>query len=127
MTTAPTFDQDVLDRLRAIEEVDIETTRRSGDMRSTTIWVVTDGSDVFARSVRGERGRWYQDLVARPAGRLRLGEEPIGVRAVSATDDATVGLVSELLEAKYGRRHRASTDSMLQPQTLSTTLRLEPG
>ncbi len=127
MTTAPTFGQDVLDQLRAIEEVDIETTRRSGDRRSTIIWVVTDGRDVFVRSVRGDRGRWYQDLVARPAGRLRLGQEAIAIRAVPATDDATVGLVSELLEAKYGTRHRASTDSMLQPETLSTTLRIEPG
>ncbi|MGI8657787.1 MAG: nitroreductase/quinone reductase family protein [Candidatus Limnocylindria bacterium] len=127
MATEPAFDQEILDQLQAIEEVDIETTRRSGDVRSTIIWVVAEGSDVFVRSVRGERGRWYQDLVARPAGHLRLGQESIAVRAIPATDDATVGHVSELLEAKYGTRHRASTDSMLQPETLSTTLRLEPG
>ena len=105
--------------------VDIETVRQSGAHRRTVIWIVTDRSDVYVRSVRGTRGRWYRDLLERPDGVLHVGTEAVAVRAVRASDAASVELVSDLLRMKY-RRQRASTASMLQPHTFETTLRLEP-
>jgi len=121
-----TFEPDLVERFNASDEVVIETSTGSGERRLTTIWIVTDGTDAFVRSVRGSRGRWYRDLVVTPTGAVRIGSDRVEVRATAASDPASVALVSELLRAKYGRRWRASTHAMLQPDTLETTLRLDP-
>jgi hypothetical protein len=119
------FEEALTERIDGTQIVEIETVRRSGDHRRTAVWVVTDGRDVYVRSVRGTRGRWYVDFVERPEGMLHVGDESVPVRAVAATDPASVELVSDLFRMKY-RRQRASTESMIQPKTLETTLRLEP-
>ena len=119
------WDADLLARIRDAKEVVIETQRASGEARRAIIWVVADDRDAYVRSVRGDDGWWYRDVVARPAATLELDGERIAVRAVPATDPASVEHVSELLRAKY-HRQAASTASMLQPQTLHTTLRLDP-
>jgi hypothetical protein len=48
------------------------------------------------------------------------------VRAVPVTDDATIAAVSEAYREKYGRTSPGSTRAMVQPETLPTTLELEP-
>jgi hypothetical protein len=42
------------------------------------------------------------------------------------TDEPMVGAVSEAYRIKYGRTSPGSTQAMLQPETLPTTLKLEP-
>lgn len=120
MPRRPAFDAKTLERLARVEEVDIET--KGG--RLTTIWVILVGTEVYVRSVRGERGRWYQRLKRNPLGALRVGRSRIAVRATLADDAETVLAVSFALQQKY--RDSASLQSMLRPQTLRTTLRLEP-
>ena len=120
------FDEMTLGRFRDVEEVAIETTRADGTPRRTIIWIVADDEDAYVRSVRGDRGRWYRDLVARPTGALLPDGDRIEVEAHAATDEASIELVSRLLREKYGRASRASTESMLVPETLHTTLRLGP-
>ncbi|MBA2265407.1 MAG: DUF2255 family protein [Chloroflexi bacterium] len=120
------FDAATLERFRAAEEVEIETVSTSGAARRAVIWIVANDRDAYVRSVRGDRGRWYRDLRERPSGAILVDGERIAVRVAPAGDGASVELVSELLRAKYGRRSRASTASMLLPETLPTTLRLEP-
>jgi hypothetical protein len=119
------FDQAVIDRCNATHEVDIETVRRAGRPRRTTIWIVTDGSDVYVRSVRGSQGHWYRELTATQHGVLHIGSDRFAVRARRADDPETIDLVGDLFRAKYGPASR-STQAMLQPKTLETTLRLEP-
>lgn len=121
-----TFDAGTLSRLREARDVAIETTSPAGVIHQAIIWIVADERDAYIRSVRGERGRWYRELRDRSEGALLIGEERIPVRAVAAVDPDSIELVSYLFEAKYGRRSRASTQSMLLPETLPTTLRLEP-
>jgi hypothetical protein len=127
MTSASqnTFDPALIERVNATNEVDIETTRRSGKTGRATIWILTDGSAVYVRSVKGPDGRWFQDLVARPDGAIHIGRERIPIRAVLANDPSTIEHVSDLFRAKYGR-YRASTEAMLQLHTLETTMRLDP-
>lgn len=108
------------------DEIVIETIRSSGEPRRTVIWIVTDGADAYVRSVNGRRGRWFQDLQERPEAFITVGAERIPAEAYPATDDATVELVSDLFRAKYGQTSRRSTASMLEPETLDTTLRLDP-
>lgn len=122
----PGWDQALLRRLAEAREIVIETERRSGERRRTIIWIVADDHAAYVRSVRGDDGWWYRDVLARPNATLALGAEGVRVRAVPASDAEAVELVSGLLREKYGRTQRASTAAMLQPHTLPTTLRLDP-
>lgn len=116
---------DLLSRIAETVEVVIETERASGERRRTVIWIVADDREAYVRSVRGDDGWWYRDLLARPTATLDVSGERVAVRAVSAADAESIEHVSELLRTKY-HRQAASTAAMLQPHTLHTTLRLDP-
>jgi hypothetical protein len=62
-----TLPPDVLARLDKVREIEIETTRKSGEHRRTIIWIVVDGDDVFVRSEYGNDGWWYRDITQRPS------------------------------------------------------------
>lgn len=122
------FPPDVLAAIAEREEIELETTRRSGATRKTIIWIVAHGPHVFVRSVRGEKGRWYQELLADPEATLHFRGKPklppVAVRGVHAPDAESVAACSKALEAKY-RRYGGSLEAMLQPDVLPTTVRLE--
>jgi hypothetical protein len=121
------FDSDTLRLIDGAREVRIETSRdEDAPAHRTTIWVVTMDGSVFVRSVRGGKGRWYREVSANPAAALHVGDDRIPVRAVPVTDHATIAAVSEAYREKYGRTSPGSTRAMVQPDTLPTTLRLEP-
>lgn len=88
--------------------------------------MVTVDGDVFVRSVQGEESRWYQRITANPETTLHAGERRIPVSAFPATDEPTVEKVSAAYRSKYGRTSPGSTQAMVRPGILSTTLRLEP-
>ncbi len=118
------FPRDVLDLLDAEEEIEIETVSADNEAHRAIIWIVVDGDDVFVRSVRGPRGRWFRELSATSTAVVHARGRRIPVRAVPATDSDSVKRCSDALVRKYppGR----SVDSMLVPDTLPTTLRLQP-
>jgi hypothetical protein len=119
------FEADVLELLDREREVDVETTGLDGWRQRTTIWVVVEGDDVFVRSWRGERGRWYRAAVARPAEvALVATGRRIPVHAVQAADAESVSRCSAALERKYAGD--PSTPAMVAEEVLATTLRLEP-
>jgi hypothetical protein len=121
------FAPDTLDQLRNAREIDIETTRKTGEKARTTIWVVVDGEDVFVRSEYGDDGWWYRHLQARPDGVVHVrGRQaaPIAVRAAHADDPDSIERCSQAIRAKYGSGR--SVDMMTRPEVLHATLRLEP-
>lgn len=119
------FDAATLRQIEAAYEVDIETRRPDGSARQTTIWAVVDGDDVYVRSVRGDRGYWYQAAVDRPADvNLVVDGKRIAARAVVASEDAVIERCSRGLSRKY--RDDPELPSMLRPGVLATTIRLEP-
>jgi hypothetical protein len=121
------FDDETLGRLGEAREVRIETRRGDGaPVHRTTIWVVTVDGAVFVRSVRGERGRWYREVRTNPTAALHVGDDRIPVHAVPVSDEATIEAVNRAYQEKYGRSSPGSTRAMLRPETLPTTLRLEP-
>ena len=124
--TRDTFSPNLIEALNTTDEVDIETVSPSGKSRRTTIWIVTDGADAYVRSERGTAGQWYRNLVETPTGALHVGSERVAIHATHAADPASVELVSELFREKYGKRFRGSTQAMLQPDTLESTLRIDP-
>jgi hypothetical protein len=125
------FPPDLLAALAEREEVEIETaapSRGADATRRTIVWIVVDGSDVYVRSVRGNQGRWYQELLADPKAVLHFRGKPklapVAVRGVHARDADSVARCSRALEAKYARD--PALKPMLRPDTLATTFRLEP-
>ena len=121
------FDPEILRLLDRTKEVRIET-RRDGDSpeHRTIIWVVVVEDEVFVRSVRGAKGRWYREISSNPEGALHVEEDRIPVRAAPATDGATVDAVSAAFRSKYQQSSPASTEAMVRPETLPTTLKLSP-
>jgi hypothetical protein len=119
------FEVGFVDAVDVAQLVEIETRRRSGETVRTVIWAVVDGGHLYVRSVRADAGAWYRRVRANPAGVLHVGGAAAAVRAVPVDDPAEVERVSEALRRKYAG-HGRSLDNMLLPETLPTTLRLEP-
>jgi hypothetical protein len=121
------FDAETLRLLDDNREVKIETRRDAeSPEHRTIIWVVVVEGEVFVRSVRGPRGRWYREISLNPKGALYVENNRLPVRAAHATDDTTVDAVSDAIRSKYGEISPKSTASMVRPDTLPTTLKLSP-
>jgi hypothetical protein len=106
-------------------EVDIETSRgEDSPTHRTTIWAVVDDGNVYVRSLRGTRGRWYRELMATGDAVIHVDGDSYPVRAVQAADDESIERTSKGFRRKYGKSR--SLDSMLEDDTLETTVRLEP-
>ena len=110
--------------LEAAEEIAIET-RRAADapVHRTTIWPVVEEGEVYVRSLRGDSGRWYRDIIANPDAVVHVAGESIPVRAVHAPDAQSVGRASAGLQRKYA--DSPYLESMLVDEILETTVRLE--
>jgi hypothetical protein len=121
------FDLETLHLLDETEEVYIETSRDADSReRRTIIWTVVVGNEVFVRSVRGRKGRWYQRISAHPEGALLVGDTRIPVHAAAATDDVTVDAVSEAFRGKYEEAWPGPTAGIVRSEVLPTTLKLSP-
>jgi hypothetical protein len=118
------FAGDDLALLDKAEEVKIETQAPGRDARRTTIWVVVDRDEVYVRSVRGERGRWYRDCVANPTIALIVQGKRLVATAIPANDPDSIERVSGALKRKY--TGDPGLAPMLKPEIVDETLRLEP-
>ena len=107
--------------LHSTDEVDMET--RPG--RQVPIWIVVDGDQVYVRSVRGPKGLWWQRLSGGGTAHLHAGGKSWQVRG-DPVSDAQVQRVSDAITSKYQRRWPGPTAAMLRPETLPTTLRIQP-
>jgi len=116
------FDQATLRNLHDCKEVAIRTAKRPAS--AVTIWVVVSGADVFVRSVRGANGRWYRDLANGGPATLEFNGEQLAVEAVAATDAGSIERASQEFLSKY--RSSPYAASIVRPDVLDTTLRLDP-
>ncbi|MBM4407416.1 MAG: DUF2255 family protein [Chloroflexi bacterium] len=111
--------------LEIAREVRIEThAPRGGDVHSTIVWVVVDGGEVFVRSVRGERGRWYREAMAHHNVTVDDDGRRLETVAIPAADPETIRRVDAAINRKYANDPGHS--SMLTPEAQKATLRLEP-
>ena len=116
------FDAATLDFLRSADEVGIRTGKRPD--RGVVIWAVVVGDAAFVRSVRGPAGKWYKALAADGRATLEINGRLVPVRAIAVSDAPTLAAVSAAYLQKYASSPYAQ--SMVKPETLPTTLRLEP-
>jgi len=116
------FDADTLRELCDIREVAIRTEKHPAT--AVIIWVVVADEEVFVRSVRGSKGRWYRDLAAGGPATLEFAGRRLAVQAIPASDPAAAGRASR----EYLRKYQPSpyAQQMVRSEVLPTTLRLEP-
>ena len=126
MKKAAGFPDLLLTRIDVAKEVDIETFQQgpAGKTHKVTIWIVVHDGAPYVRSVRGKKGRWYRELVARKHGVLHVGTRKVPVRPAAVAEPELIDQVSAALWRKYPRS--PSLFSMLRLVTLDTTLRLDP-
>src|SRR5215467_3651898 len=96
------FDAETLSVLRNQQEVAIRTEKHPED--AIVIWVVVADGEVFVRSVRGARGRWYRDLAAGGPASLEYSGRGLLVQAIPVSDPAAV----ERASREYLRKYRTS-------------------
>lgn len=117
---------DELDRIAAVDEVDIAPRRADGSLRQpTTIWVVRDGDDLFVRSWHGMEGHWWRSASASHTGRITADGMEMDVTFSDAGDPDVNDRVDAAYRAKYGR-HSDYVEPMVADQARATTLRLAP-
>jgi hypothetical protein len=116
------FDADTLRELRDLQEVAIRTEKHPGS--AVVIWVVVADDEVFLRSVRGSKGRWYRDLATGGSATLEFAGRRLAVQALPASDTASITRASD----EYLRKYQPSpyAQSIVRAEVLPTTLRLEP-
>ena len=119
------FPADVVARLDAAEEVEIETRSPKGTRHSVPIWITVVDGVPYVRSVRGPKGRWYRELLASGEGAVLVGGKRVPVKATHDSSAAAIEAVSGALRKKYPRSGQ-SLASMLRPDVLDTTIRLDP-
>ena len=122
METAFTSEQ--LERIGQEGEVRIETRSAAGAVHRTIIWIVVEGGEVFVRSVKGPRGRWYRELLAARTGAILIGRDRIEVSAERTPDEESVERTTRALQQKYAAD--PALRSMVRQDTLETTVRLRP-
>jgi hypothetical protein len=123
MAATPT---DLLRKLAASEEIEIETRRDpKSPVHRTTIWIVPTEKGVYIRS-GSVKGRWYREALANRNVTIRVGRRKVGVRVQPANDRSVVRAVNAAYRAKYGETWPDSARSMVRISRLHTTLRLIP-
>jgi hypothetical protein len=115
------FPPETLHELRDRHEVAIRTEKHPDS--AITIWVVVSDGEVLVRSVRGTKGRWYRDLASGPAT-LEFNGQRLAVQAVPATDADSIERATREFLSKY--RSSPYAESIVRPEVLETTLRIEP-
>lgn len=116
------FDAATLAALRAVQEVRICTTRQPE--LAVIIWVVVADDQVFVRSVKGAKGRWYRTVSADGSATLELDGRRFAVHVTPVTDPAAIERASRKYLVKYATSPYAQ--SMVRADVLGTTMRLRP-
>ncbi|HEY3909387.1 MAG TPA: DUF2255 family protein [Stellaceae bacterium] len=108
--------------LRDVREIAIRTEKHPKS--AVVIWVVVADDDIFVRSVRGAKGRWYRDLAAGGPAMPELAGRRLAVQAIPVGDPDAIARASR----EYLRKYRTSpyAPAMVKAEVLPTTLRLEP-
>jgi hypothetical protein len=113
-----------LRHLADVDEIDINSRRRDGSSKATTVWVVRVGDDVFVRSMYGPGSGWYRRLRANPDAEVRDDGHEHPVHAEPVGDERTVGEVTRAYASKYS--NSPYVDALLNDRAASATLRLQP-
>ena len=101
--------------------IEIITHDEDGELRETSIWIVTEGDHGY---VRTNDSRWLANIRRGSGVALRLGEQEFAVSAREPNDSALSARVEEQFKQKYGFMQRVmSAFRMREPTLLELTAR----
>ena len=117
-----TFEDETLRALRDAHEIAIRTEKHPAS--AIVIWIAVADEEVFVRSARGAKGRWYRDLLTDPRTTLEVVGRRLAVQAIATSDPQSIDRASRAYLRKYEPSPYAQ--SIVKADFLPTTLRLEP-
>lgn len=121
------FGQADLDRLHTVPEIRIAPDRDDGKPgKPVIIWVVVVDGQPYVRSVRGEQGKWYQQVLRSRRATLQVEGARLSVVAEPVTDGAQNQRASDAFRAKYAQRWPGPTAGIVRPAVTRATFRLTP-
>ena len=124
--TATAWTPDELVRVGGAEELKVASYRRDGSLRPyVTIWVVRAGDDIYIRSAYGPQNPWFVRAQASGVGRIRAGGVERDVTFAEPAADAHTA-IDAAYHAKYDRYGPRIVGTVVGPQVVATTFRLEP-
>jgi hypothetical protein len=114
-----------LEQIAVAPEIEVSALREDGALtKPVTIWAVRVEGELYARSVRGDAGRWYRAAGRRHEGRIEAGDVAVDV----AFEDASHHLDDEL-DAAYKEKYgypSDDVDSIITATAQATTTRIVP-
>lgn len=114
-----------IDAFRA-DELTIATRRSDGSLRKgVIIWMVTFGSDLYIRAVKGVDGPWFRGAVSTHSAEVTVGNKSWST-ALEEMGDANAAEIDAAYLAKYSKYPSQYVDSVLTPGSIAATLRVVP-
>ncbi|MEF3405376.1 DUF2255 family protein [Agromyces sp. CCNWLW203] len=115
-----------IERVGDADELQIASHRADGSLRPyVTIWVVRVGDEVFVRSAYGPGNPWFRRAQLSGSGRIRAGGVERDVTFSEPSADVHEA-VDAAYHAKYDRYGAQIVGTVVGPQVVATTLRLDP-
>ena len=111
----PALPPDAIEMLDRTREVHV-----AAPGKRVPIWAVVVDGEAYVRSYRGERGAWYRRALRE--GRVEIEGVEAGVEP--ERDPELNARISQAFRSKYGERSAGSTEAMVAPDVVATTLRL---
>jgi hypothetical protein len=116
------------DEVRAIGEIEeVSVAPLAGDgtpLQAVTMWAVTNGSEVFVRSVRGKKGRWFRRVTETGRAVFDAGDisREVTFAQVNEVKNQTVTDAYNAKYAQYGPERQA----MVEGDSVEATLQVVP-
>jgi len=116
------------EEVRAIGDVEeVRVAPLAGDgtpLQSVTMWAVTNGSEVFVRSVRGTKARWYRRVTETGRAVFEAADisREVAFEQVNEIKNQAVTDAYNTKYARYGRERQA----MVEGDSVAATLRVVP-
>ena len=121
-----TWTSDELNKIGRAEELQLQSLRRDGTLRSpVTMWVVRIGDEIFVRAVYGRSSPWFRGVLTRHAGRIRAGWVEKEVTFVEESDPGLNDKIDAAYLAKYAR-YPQYVAPMVTPEVRAATIKLVP-
>jgi hypothetical protein len=122
-----TWTEEELTKIGTAEELELESRRGDGTLRSpVTIWVVRVGDELYVRSYKGHDGAWFRGTQVRHEGRIVAGGVDKEVTFVEEADPLINDQIDAAYRTKYRRHDAQYVDPMVAPQARAATIKLVP-
>lgn len=123
-----TWTSDELTKIATAEELEIASLRQDNTLRkSTTIWVVRVGDDLYVRSVNGRDSAWFRGTQVRHQGHVQAGGIDKDVTFVDVDNTSEISTqIDAAYRTKYHRYAGRILDSTLTQKARTATIKLVP-